>query len=179
MMRFIFLCLLLLALPPAVFADGHYYNVDKMKPAPAPADAETAEDPQPSLGTALPHLDEPPPGGHSVVVTSLGKCYAALGHAEEYEIRRNFVKPYEECERRLALKRKKEQSAKAGDAPKSEGAKATAGKEEGEKESDDDKAADDSGLPRGLPHGFYRVQKAPLTVTKPADDKEKKPQYNQ
>jgi hypothetical protein len=78
-------------------AQTGYYNIDQ-KPA-AAADADT---------------DKAAPAAHSFVVTSIEKCYAQLGHTEAVDIEQHFDKPYEECQRRLALKIKQQHEIKPG-----------------------------------------------------------------
>ena len=87
----------LLAATPA-FAQG-YYNEDS-----APA--------APSANSAIPQAEVPT--SHSFIVTSIEKCYAQLGHADALDIQQHFVKPYEECQRRLAIKTQQEHELKAG-----------------------------------------------------------------
>jgi hypothetical protein len=43
-------------------------------------------------------------GGHSVIVTDVEKCYSQLDPVTAATIRDTYVKPYEECQRRLSEK---------------------------------------------------------------------------
>ena len=99
-MKYLFLylpALCLLAAAPA-FAQG-YYNEDS-----APAAA--------SANSAIPQAEVPT--SHSFIVTSIEKCYKQLGHADALDIQQHFVKPYEECQRRLSIKTQQEHELKAG-----------------------------------------------------------------
>lgn len=60
------------------------------------------------------------PAAHSHVVTSVQKCLDQLPPAEAAEVRKNYLKPYQECMARLSYKKKDEaeKAAKAAaDAP--------------------------------------------------------------
>lgn len=81
-----------------------------------------------------------PSGRH--VVTSLQKCLDSLDPSDASEIRRNFVKPYEECLRRKSIAEKKVAA---------------------EDEIPDGKAPDGKPL---TPQNYIRIAKPP--VTKPA-----------
>jgi hypothetical protein len=59
---------------------------------------------------------EEEPKAQSFVVTSLSKCLDQLDPADAAEIRKSFVKPYQECQARLAEKLAQEKQKKAGDA---------------------------------------------------------------
>ena len=65
-------------------------------------------------------------------VTSIQKCYESLGKEDALDIQKNYLKPYQECQRRLMLKLQSKQEAKPGEA----------------KEDSPDKT-----------HNFYKVQK--------------------
>jgi len=86
--------------------------------APILADAQTGYFNQDSSPPAVGGSDDDSAahetGGHTVVVTSIAKCYAQLGHAEELDIEQHYTMPYEECQHRLALKIKQDHEAKAG-----------------------------------------------------------------
>lgn len=92
--------LLLLALAgtgrPAA-AQVNYYSGDAAPPAPAGDGGGEV------------------PAAKSAVVTSLQKCYAQLGREEALEVQMNYIKPYQECQRRLARKLKEKQQAAAGE----------------------------------------------------------------
>lgn len=96
------ICLFITAflfLSAGAFAQENYYNAEEeFVPA--------VEAPE------LPAAEEPPPPARSVVVTSVQKCYAQLSREEALEIQKNFVKPYQECQKRLAAKLKKKQEKK-------------------------------------------------------------------
>jgi hypothetical protein len=87
-----------LTAPPAHAQTG-YYNASE-KPAAADSGSSDAK--------------ETAPTAHNFVVTSIEKCYAQLGHAEAMDIEQHFVKPYQECQRRLALKIKQQHEVKPG-----------------------------------------------------------------
>jgi hypothetical protein len=120
-----------------VRAEPNYFNADAEEETAAPEAQIPAEDPAPP--------------SRSFTVTSIGKCYAQLSREDRLDIQRNFIKPYQECQHRLALKLKK----KAGE--KTEEAK-------------DKKDADAADKPAETTQGFYRVQKDPADK-KPADKK--------
>lgn len=95
---------------------------------------------------------------HTIVVTSIETCYAELGPEAAADIQKNYIKPWEECRKRLAIKRKKDQTLKAGETKKPE---------TGE-------SAPDKETPPAV-GGYYRVQKTslkprPKTETKKAVD---------
>jgi hypothetical protein len=143
----------------------NYYNADAPSPdnpAAAPPAAETPAAPAPAAAApapaenpvqeidAPPTLDEAyeaqaPAGGHTVVVTSLKKCYTQLGREEALEIETKYTKPYEECQKRLAAKVKRDQQLKAGQQPKDS------------KDATNKEGAAPDAAPADS--GFYRVQK--------------------
>ncbi len=84
-------------------AQTDYYNADTAPPA-AAADDDAGGMPEAATVEK----------SHTVIVTSIEKCYAQIGRAATLEIERNFTKPYEECRKRLALKLKAQQQLKAG-----------------------------------------------------------------
>jgi hypothetical protein len=88
-----------------------------------------------------------PSGTQTVLVTSVQKCYAQLKHEDVLDIRKNYTKPYYECQRRLALKIKEKQQAKAGEVKDS---------------------------PPEAPSNFYRVQGSSSKQKKAADSKTEK-----
>jgi hypothetical protein len=118
-----FLLFLLLSLPAAARAQN-YYNADQPPPAQA---QETG-------------------ASRTFVVTSIEKCYAQLARADVLDIQKNYLRPYEECKKRLAAKIRAEQKLKAGEE------KGAARKEEAK----DAAPAAAAPPPAG---GFYRVQK--------------------
>jgi hypothetical protein len=137
------LAALYLSVAPARAQTG-YYNADT-----PPAAAEE---------------DDSAPASHTVVVTSIEKCYVQLGPAETLDIEKNYTKPYEECQKRLALKLKAQQQLKAGQQKSSNVAPATdatAPKTAPQNAPAPDASPPDEGL-------YYRVQKDPLP---PADIK--------
>ena len=62
--------------------------------------------------------EEEIPSAKSYTVTSIEKCYAQLSREEALDIQQNYIKPYGECTRRLALKMQKKSAEKpAEEAP--------------------------------------------------------------
>ena len=57
---------------------------------------------------------EPEPK-NSFTVTSIEKCYQALPPDEALEIQKNYIKPYQECRKRLELKEKEKKKLSAGE----------------------------------------------------------------
>ncbi len=94
--------------------------------------------------------EEAPPPLQTFTVTSISKCYAALSRADALDIQRNFIKPYQECQRRLALQLKKKQQQQSKDGAAK------------------DKPAE---TPASAPQGFYRVQKSASPPSADADEK--------
>jgi hypothetical protein len=153
-LRYVFLCLIAFCLsaPHHAHAQSHYINADDQ-----PAEVDNGDDEaQPS---------------HNFVVTSIQKCYAQLSHEDVLDIETNFVKPYEECKKRLAIRLKKKNQLKAGQQKESQPKEMAEKKHKPPKEQDDAAAndqADDqqqSGAEDEKPPtsgGFYRVQKSPL-----------------
>jgi hypothetical protein len=78
-------------------AHGNYYNPD-LEEAKAPAKDKT-----PDAEAAPPEEKE---GPKTLTITSIEKCYAQLSREDALDIQKNFIKPYQECQRRLALKLK-------------------------------------------------------------------------
>ena len=76
--------------PHPAFAQANYYNAD-----------------QDDTDTAVTPGEEEAPQPTTLTVTSIEKCYKQIGREDALDIQRNFVKPYQECQRRLALKLKK------------------------------------------------------------------------
>jgi hypothetical protein len=72
-------------------AQNNYYNpgdaVEKKQEAPAEAGEESK----------------------TLTITSIQKCYDQLTRKDALDIQKNYIKPYQECQRRLELKIKKEQ----------------------------------------------------------------------
>jgi hypothetical protein len=89
-------------------------------------------------------------GAKSFTVTSVDKCYAQLSREDALDIQKNYTKPYQECQRRLALKLKNEKWSK---------------NKPGTKTGD----SQDS-QPKN-PENFYRVQKKEENKTQDADQK--------
>jgi len=126
--------LLLLTATPA-FAQMNYYNADAKKPA---AENPTADDanggmPGTSGDDAGAAPDDSADNGdssdnddesnkimpaQSAVVTSVDACLKQLDPDEAAEVRRNYQRPYQECQSRLAEKLSKKKTAKAGAAQK-------------------------------------------------------------
>ena len=92
-----FLFLLFFFTPAA--AQINYYNPGMQK--------ERADDPS----------DSGPGATKTLTVTSIDKCYAHLSRKDVLEIQRNFIKPYQECQRRVALLPKKDPGHKAENTP--------------------------------------------------------------
>lgn len=82
----------------------NYYNEDTAPAAGSDADSQADAGAQ---GADV-------PASHTVVVTSIEKCYAQLSRADALDIEQHYLKPYEECQRRLALKLKQQHNVKAG-----------------------------------------------------------------
>lgn len=62
--------------------------------------------------------EKEPSQGRNVTVTSVRKCYAQLSREDVLDIQKNYIKPYQECQRRLAaqLKKKKgDEEARSGE----------------------------------------------------------------
>jgi hypothetical protein len=141
-----YLAILCLMAAPA-WAQTGYYNDDQSGAA-SPDDAAASQ-------------------SHTVIVTSIEKCYAQLGYAERMDIEQHFEKPYEECQRRLALKIKQQQQLKAGQVKNTNNAQGA-----GAANTNDPPPAKNP--PEAAPAApanegsYYRVQKDPLT---PAADK--------
>ena len=162
-----YLLLFVMIISPAVLclslpakAQSNYYNTDKQ------------DDEQPAAAAD----DDAAPPSHTVMVTSIEKCYAQLDRAETVDIERNFIKPYEECQRRLAIKLKKKQQIKVAPDSKDKAAPA-ASKEAAAKDAPADAKEEpkdaapppaEADFPSG---GFYRVQKNPLPAEKSAPKK--------
>jgi hypothetical protein len=170
--RYIFLCLIALSLslsflaPLHARAQSHYINADDQS-AEDDADVEAA-----------------PPAAHSIVVTSIQKCYAQLSHEEVLDIESNFVKPYEECKKRLAIKLKKKNSLKAGEqkepAAKKHKPKETDGEAQDQEQAQPPADETQAGAQDDKPPssgGFYRVQKNSLPAgRKPPPDNNTAPE---
>jgi len=101
-------------------ANENYYNAETGAQAAAEApDEAAAGEEYAGDEEQLPEIETPQPA-KSFTVTSIQKCYERLGREETLDIQKNFIKPYQECQRRLALKLKKEReekAAKANDKP--------------------------------------------------------------
>ncbi|MFH1158021.1 MAG: hypothetical protein V1721_03945 [Pseudomonadota bacterium] len=84
----------------AASAQMNYYNADDAMAA------EPAEAPE-----------DPPEKARSFTVTSIQKCYDLLSREDVLDIQQNYIKPYQECQRRAALNlKKKQEEKKAADA---------------------------------------------------------------
>lgn len=83
-------------------AQENYYNAQRPAPETPPEATENIQK------------------GKNITVTSVGKCYQQIGRAEAVEIQKNFIKPYRECQRRLALQIKKSQEKKTAAPPAQE-----------------------------------------------------------
>jgi hypothetical protein len=94
-------------------AQENYYNPSQQEEnrpnADNPPDAR-----KPPEEIKTPAAEQEPAAVNSFTVTSIQKCYAQLSHEDALEIQQNYIKPYEECQRRLVLKQKKEQVIKTG-----------------------------------------------------------------
>lgn len=90
----------------------------------------------PAILTALlalsPHALAETATAKTLTVTSLQKCYDRLDREDALDIQRNYIKPWQECQRRLSLKMKKE--------------------------AENRKAEEDS-RPAPAPRNYYQVQK--------------------
>ncbi len=157
---YLLLLAILLCFPFRAQAQQNYYNADEQPVA----DSKEA-------------TDNAAPAAHNVVVTSIEKCYAQLNHAEVLDIETNYVKPYEECQKRLARKIKNQHQAKV--TPDKDAAPAKDAKDKDAKDKDakdkDSAAAGDAAVPADSPAdssdgaaapedaggGFFRVQKSP------------------
>lgn len=129
------------------WAQANYYNAD-VPPAPAAA---------------------PEPTSRTVTVTSVEKCYAQLPAEDVIDIKTNFVKPYEECQKRLMRKLKADRTLKAGEvkAPVPPTAPANPAVP----------AVDSPAAPAvetGAGGGFFRVQKSAPKAKKPNSTSDKK-----
>jgi len=128
-----YLLTLILCLPLAVFclsitasAQMNYYNADK--------------------AAAKASMEDPPEKAKSFTVTSIKKCYDLLSREDVLDIQQNYIKPYKECQRRVALQIKKKQKEKKDADVKN---KSSSKKQ----------------------HGFYRVQKKSTPPSKSSEDK--------
>jgi hypothetical protein len=72
----------------------------------------------------------PAPKPKTFTVTSVQKCYEQLGKEDVADIRKNYTKQYQECQRRLAEQTRKKQTLKAGEKKKPETGKAAPEKKE-------------------------------------------------
>lgn len=92
---------MLIGLSVPSWAQMNYYNATTSLSSPEKAE-ETEE-------------TEDLPPVKNFTVTSLKKCYAQLSRDEVVDIQKNYIKPYQECQRRVALKLQKKQTEKAAD----------------------------------------------------------------
>ena len=95
-------------------AQENYYNPGKLA-VDNPARGETPDAQGGFVGTEAPVAGQEVDAAKTFTVTSIQKCYAQLGREDALEIQKNYVKPYQECQRRLALKLKKTPGMKAGE----------------------------------------------------------------
>lgn len=77
-------------------------------PAPAPANPSAAAAPAAAPADDNMH--------HSMTVTSIQTCYDQLDPADAAEVRRDYLKPYAECQARLEAKLQGKREMKAGEA---------------------------------------------------------------
>lgn len=70
----------------------------------------------------------------TLTITSLQKCYDQISHEDALDIQRNYIKPWQECRRRLSLKLKNDAKSKKTEADT---------------------------RPPATPRNFYRVQNTP------------------
>ncbi len=89
-----FFFVFLLSLSSAAAGQDNYYNAGQLEAAEEGSKAQ------------------------SFTVTSIQKCYQQLSREEALEIQNNFIKPYKECHRRLALQKLKKQESPPISAPK-------------------------------------------------------------
>lgn len=118
--------------PPAQ-AEENYRNPIKQ--------AEEQATPKQGTGNAT-DSDTPEPA-KTFTVTSIRKCYDRLGREDVLDIQRNFIKPYQECQRRLSLLLQKEQQQKAGET---------------------------KAVPPEKPRNFLQVQKSPAPAAHPVKE---------
>jgi hypothetical protein len=101
---------------PAAAAQENYYNPSLQEENRPVADKNTDAQ-KPAADIKIPDAEQQEPAAaNSFTVTSIQKCYAQLKHEDALEIQKNYIKPYEECQRRLAQKLKNEQEKKPGSA---------------------------------------------------------------
>lgn len=119
-----------------------------LSPAPAAAQMDIFEAQQEAVEK---------PGGGMRTVTPVNKCLEQLPEADAIEIRGNYLKPYQECQRRLqSLKRKGDDDAEDG---KGEGKKKKSAKKS-RKVADEDEDEDDAvPAPAEDARNFVRVRK--------------------
>lgn len=100
----IFLAVLSAGIPSA--QAENYYN-------PTKAAAERLEA-QRKLKEAIPE-ETVTGGGQFMTVTSVQKCYDLLETEEALDVQRNYIRPYQECKRRLSVKLQKKKSVAPAD----------------------------------------------------------------
>lgn len=93
-------------LPFSAAAQMNYYNAEGQATAERPEEQDTAGN-----EAKMPEEETPQPA-KNFTVTSIQKCYERLGREETLDIQKGYIKPYQECQRRLALKLKKEREEK-------------------------------------------------------------------
>ena len=103
-------------LPDTVLENGIHVGSWSANSAAAATPAGTAAAPAP--GTAQDAADDSMQS-HSMTVTSLKTCYDQLGPAEAAEAKKNFLKPYAECQSRLEAREESKKELKQGDIQKS------------------------------------------------------------
>jgi hypothetical protein len=94
---------------PAQAEGGYYAPAEQRADRPVIDEKQSAREDAEAKGTA----PEPEPGAaNTFTVTSIEKCYAQLSREDALDIQKNYIKPYQECRRRLVLKLKNEQWSK-------------------------------------------------------------------
>lgn len=150
-----------------------------LSPAPASAQMDIFEAQQEAVEK---------PGGGMRTVTPINKCLEQLPEADAIEIRGNYLKPYQECQRRLQNLKRKGEDGKAAD--KSE-ARKKAARKDSEDDEDDSAAAAPAPAPAEDARNFVRVRKddsprrpanfsdsAPARDTEPAEKGNRHGMYN-
>lgn len=96
------------------------------------------------------------PSGGSRTVTPISKCLEQLPEADAIEVRANYLKPYQECHRRLQTLKRQEATDKATE--KTSGRKSPAKKAAAEDDEEETETAKDPG-PAEDARNFVRVRK--------------------
>ncbi|MBI3440570.1 MAG: hypothetical protein HY052_02000 [Proteobacteria bacterium] len=93
--------------PIVAAAHDNYYNSSQHDDAA----------PSPDQNTDMLSPDQTKPeAAKTLTVTSIQKCYSQLSRQDALDIQRNYIKPYQECRRRLELKLQKKPLTKDGGA---------------------------------------------------------------